>query len=196
VPLVDIPLFPLSAVLFPGAAMQLRIFEPRYLDMVGECSRKGCGFGVCLILEGRETGAPATPAAIGTLAGITDFCSLPQGLLGITVTGSSRFQVTSSRVRNDGLVRGTVRLWPDEPKVEMPVEFGLLALVLERLVEQLHGPWQEAARDCYDDASWVGFRLAELLPLPLRERQHLLELTDPLERLGELRDLMPRFQKE
>ena len=60
--LIDIPLFPLSAVLFPGGLLNLRIFEQRYLDLVRDCSRNGSGFGVCLILEGREVGEPALPA--------------------------------------------------------------------------------------------------------------------------------------
>jgi len=54
-----LPLFPLQAVLLPGASIKLRVFERRYLDMVRECGRNGSGFGVCLILEGAETGAPA-----------------------------------------------------------------------------------------------------------------------------------------
>lgn len=193
--LEDLPLFPLSSVLFPGATLGLRIFEQRYLAMIRDCSRRGRAFGVCLILKGNEVGSPATPVAIGTLAHITDFNALPDGLLGITVTGGQRFQVVATRVRDDGLVIGRARLWPDEATPVVPPEFGLLPTILERLIEQLEGPWQNAPRACYDDASWVGFRLAELLPLPSHERQRLLELVDPLDRLAELRDLMPRFQK-
>jgi Lon protease-like protein len=97
--------------------LDLRIFERRYLDMVGECGRKGSGFGVCLILQGREAGEPALPAAVGTVAQITDFYTLPDGLLGIAAEGGARFQVTSTRVRDNGLVHGEVRFWPDEPRV-------------------------------------------------------------------------------
>lgn len=192
----DIPLFPLSTVLYPGATLGLRIFEPRYLRMVSECARDDSPFGVCLILDGLEVGAPATPVAIGTLARITDFNALSDGLLGITASGGQRFQVTATRVRDDGLLRGSVRVWPDEPSIPVPAEFGLLQVILQRLIEQMDGPWQKADQRCHDDASWVSFRLAELLPLPPHERQHLLELTDPVERLAELRDLMPRFQRE
>lgn len=191
---IEIPLFPLSTVLFPGAELPLRIFEQRYLSMLRECSAEDSGFGVCLMLEGHEAGAPALPAAVGTVARMCDFYTLPDGLLGITVTGTERFQVVSSRIRDDGLIRGRVRLWEAEPELPLPAEFGLLATILERLVEQLDGPWKDADQSCYDDATWVGFRLAELLPLPLPERQHLLELTDPMARLADLRDLLPRFQ--
>lgn len=193
--IADLPLFPLSDVLFPGSPLQLRIFEPRYLDMVRECARDGRGFGVCLILEGHEVGAPAVSAAVGTLARITDFFTTGEGLLGIGAEGGERFRVMQAHVRDNGLVRGDLECWPDEPVLEVPPEFGLLPAILERLVEQMQPVWRNAARTQYDDASWVGFRLAELLPLAGTERQQLLEITEPLERLAELRDILPRFQR-
>jgi uncharacterized protein len=195
VALVDIPLFPLSAVLFPGGPLSLRIFERRYLDLVRDCSRTSSGFGVCLILDGCETGDPAVPAAVGTLARITDFCTLPEGLLGISASGGERFQVATTRVRDNGLVHGEVRFWPDEPQVRVPPEHALLATILERLLQQVGGAFARADRACLDDASWVGFRLAELLPLAQPEKQQLLQLTDPVQRLGQLAHWLPRFQR-
>ncbi|MBA8882228.1 LON peptidase substrate-binding domain-containing protein [Dokdonella fugitiva] len=194
-PLVDIPLFPLSAVLFPGGPLNLRIFERRYLDLVRDCARDGAGFGVCLILAGREAGDPAVPAAIGTLARITDFCTLPDGLLGISAEGGERFQVATTRVRDNGLVHGEVRFWPDEPGVEVPPEHSLLATILERLLDQVGGAAAKVDRARYDDASWVGFRLAEMLPLAQPEKQLLLQITDPVQRLAQLQHYMPRFQR-
>ena len=96
---VEIPLFPLSTVLFPGGPLQLRIFEPRYLAMVRECARANSAFGVCLILRGREAGVPAQPEAVGTLARISDFYTLPDGLLGIGAEGGQRFRVLRARAR-------------------------------------------------------------------------------------------------
>lgn len=194
-PLIELPLFPLETVLFPGGYLPLRIFEPRYLDMVRECARNGSGFGVCLILQGHESGAPATPTAVGTVARITDFHNREDGLLGIVAEGGARFRVVRSRVRHDGLLRGEVVVWPDEPVQPVPVEFALLQSILERLIETMAPQWRDVPRTAYDDASWLGFRLAELLPLTTDEQQSLLELTDPLLRLGELRDILPRFQK-
>jgi uncharacterized protein len=194
-PLIEMPLFPLASVLFPGGKLQLRIFEPRYLDLVRECSRHGSGFGVCLILEGQEVGEPAIPAAIGTIARICDFHRGEDGLLGIVAEGGSRFRVMRSRVRSDGLLRGDVEVWPAEPEEVVPVEFALLQSILERLIETMAPQWRLAPRSAYDDASWLGFRLAELLPLDVSEQQHLLELNDPVQRLTELRDILPRFQK-
>jgi Lon protease-like protein len=192
---IDVPLFPLRSVLFPGGRLYLRIFEPRYLDLVRECSRNDRAFGVCLILAGRETGAPAVPAAIGTLAHISDFDRDEDGLLGIVAEGGARFRVTRTRIRADGLLRGDTRLWPGELEVEVPVEFALLQSILERLIETMAPHLRHVPRGNYGDASWLGFRLAELLPLDAGEQQRMLELTDPLQRLAELRDIVPRFQK-
>ena len=193
--LTDLPLFPLSAVLFPGGPLALRIFEQRYLDLVRDCARRSCGFGVCLILQGREAGEPAVPAAVGTVARITDFYTLPDGLLGISAEGGERFQVTTTRVRDNGLVHGEVRFWPEEPRIPVPPEHGLLATILERLIEKAGGPFAKAERSCYDDASWVGFRLAEMLPIEQPDRQRLLQVTDPVERLSCLTHYVPRFQR-
>jgi Lon protease-like protein len=194
-PLIEMPLFPLATGLFPGGQLQLRIFEPRYLDLVRECTRYDTGFGVCLILDGREAGMPAVPTAIGTIARISDFHRDEDGLLGIVAEGGSRFRVERSRVRADGLLRGEVEIWPTEPEQPVPVEFALLQSILERLIETMAPHWRHAPRSAYDDASWLGFRLAELLPLDPGEQQRMLELTDPLLRLAELRDILPRFQK-
>ena len=192
----DIPLFPLSNVLLPGGELQLRIFEPRYLDLVRECTRGGTPFGVCLIADGREVGLPATAAAVGTLADIIDFTTRGDGLLGITARGGGRFRVTRTRVRADGQVRGDITHWPEEPAIEVPVELALLPTILERLIDQMAPHYRNAPRELYDNASWVGFRLAELLPLAPDEAQHMLELTDPERRLAELRDILPRFQRD
>ncbi|HXD84677.1 MAG TPA: LON peptidase substrate-binding domain-containing protein [Rudaea sp.] len=191
----DIPLFPLNTVLFPGGTLELRIFEQRYLDLVRDCARSGGGFGVCLILQGREAGEAAVPAAVGTLARVVDFYTLNDGLLGIRADGGARFRVAHTRVRDNGLIHGEAHFWPDEPRVELPTEFALLATILERLLERIGGNRAKVERAQFDDASWVGFRLGEALPLENRERQHLLQMTDPLERLQQLMHYLPRFQK-
>ncbi len=191
----ELPLFPLSTVLYPRGQLQLRVFEPRYLDMVRECSRRGSGFGVCLILQGREVGEPAVPAAVGTAARIIDFSHGDDGLLGIIAEGMERFRVTRTRVRSDGLVSGQVEHWPAEPTQAVPVEFALLQTILGRLLEHMAPHWRHATTADYDDASWLGFRLAELLPLEREEQQRMLELSDPLRRLAELQAILPRFQK-
>lgn len=190
-----LPLFPLSSVLFPEGFLSLRIFERRYLDLVRDCARDAAGFGVCLIVGGREAGEAAVPAAIGTLARITDFHTSPDGLLGIHASGHERFRVLATRVRDNGLIHGDVEFLPAENMVEVPPDYGLLATILERLHEQVGGEYARVDRKRYDDASWVGFRLAEALPLEVHERQQLLQITDPLARLGQLMHYLPRFQR-
>lgn len=195
-PPVSLPLFPLNAVLVPGAQLQLRIFEPRYLDLVRQCGREESGFGVCAILEGNEAGAPAIPAALGTEARIVDFTTLPDGLLGITVQGGRRFHVERTRVRDNGLIVADV-MWLEEPtSIPLAIEYDLLAALLRRLIEHVGGVHARAEAVAYEDTSWISWRLAELLPIALADRQVLLEESDPEARLQHLLELIPRLQPE
>ena len=190
----DLPLFPLSSVLFPEGAISLRIFERGYLDMIRDCARNDSGFGVCLILDGGEVGQPATPAAIGTLARIVDFHTGSDGLLGILARGDRRFHVQQTRVRDNGLIHAQVEWIEDAEMQPVPAECGLLATILERFHEQAGGEYALIERARYDDAAWVAYRLAEALPLEQAERQLLLQMSDPIERLTQLMHYLPRFQ--
>src|SRR4051794_30528695 len=171
----SLPLFPLHTVLLPGASLGLRVFERRYLDMVGDCGRNGRGFGVCLILEGDEAGAPATSAAFGTEAVIEDFDTGADGLLNLQVRGARRFRVTRTRVRDNGLVMGDVE-WRDAD-IDDPLrpEHALLATVLQHFLEKAGGEHSKASNACFDDAAWVGWRLAEFLPLDDAQRLTVLQ---------------------
>jgi hypothetical protein len=192
--MAGLPLFPLGNVLFPGGTIRLRIFERRYLDMVADCMRAGSGFGVCLIARGNEVGTPATPAAIGTLATIEDFATLPDGLLGIVARGSRRFRLTQAVVQPGGLLLGDVDWLDDDPAVPLPPEHGLLATLVERLGAQMDPSVARAPQSNYDDAAWVAWRLGELLPIEPTERLQLLVTEAPLARLALLADWIPRFQ--
>ncbi|TQU80890.1 ATP-dependent protease, partial [Xanthomonas perforans] len=160
-----LPLFPLHSVLLPGAAMGLRVFERRYLDLVRECGRNGTSFGVCLILEGNEVGVPATPAAFGTEVRIEDFDVGADGVLVLRLRGTRRFHVQRSRIRDNGLVVGDVAWREPDPDDELRPEHGLLSTVLERMLEQVGGEFASVGPGLMDQAAWVGWRLAELLPL-------------------------------
>ena len=72
-PGIEIPIFPLNTVLFPGGRLPLRIFEVRYVDMTKACIRDDAVFGVCQIRDGHETGTPAKPADIGCTARIVEW---------------------------------------------------------------------------------------------------------------------------
>src|SRR5512138_2517651 len=178
----SIPLFPLHTVLFPGGPLRLRIFEPRYLDMVSRCMREDSGFGVALIVAGREAGGAAQTVPVGTLARIVDFEQLDNGLLGITARGERRFRIVHAHQESDGLNVAQVEWLDAEPRAEVLPQHAVLAELLRRALEQI-GPAYGAVTPAYDDATWVGMRLAEILPLAPVEQQQLLELSDGLERL-------------
>jgi uncharacterized protein len=183
-------LFPLKTVLVPGAALAIRVFEPRYLDLVRDCGRSGDGFGVCLILQGAETGAAASTAAFGTEARIEDFGTGDDGLLTLHVRGCRRFHVQHTRVRDNGLIVATVNWCEPDPDDELRPEHAVLGMVLQHIVEQIGGEHAKAARARFDDAAWVGWRLAELLPLADSQRQALLQEDDPHARLDRLLELV------
>jgi len=185
---VQVPLFPLNTVLFPGGPLPLRIFEPRYLDMVSYCMRHESPFGVLLIRDGHETGAASTHR-IGTLARITDWYQGSDGLLGITAIGEQRFRLISSVRQDDGLNIGEIELLGSEPSLPLPEEYQEIATILAGVLEDL-GRLYESLDRRFDDAGWVTSRFVEILPIELEEKQRCLEQSDPLERLRIVRELL------
>ncbi len=189
--MTQIPLFPLNLVLFPDGPLPLRIFETRYYDMVRRCMREGSGFGVVLIREGPESGTGATELyEVGTAADITDFHQLADGLLGLSCVGRQRFRIVARSRQADGLNLGEVNWIEAEPAVPVPPRHARLAALLRNVLPQL-GEVYTTIEMRLDDAAWVGHRLAEILPLPLADKQSYLELDDPLERLDRLALLAP-----
>jgi Lon protease-like protein len=187
-----LPLFPLNLVLFPDGPLPLRIFETRYYDMVRRCMREGSGFGVVLIREGPESGTGETDVyEVGTAADITDFHQLADGLLGLSCIGRRRFRIVARSRQADGLNLSEVNWIEAEPTVPVPPRHVRLAALLRNVLPQL-GEVYAGIEMRLDDAAWVGHRLAEILPLPLAEKQTYLELDDPLERLDRLALLAPR----
>ncbi len=184
-----IALFPLNIVLFPGGSLPLRIFETRYVDMIGRCMREGAGFGVVLIREGREVG-PAETFDVGTLADIVDFHQLSDGLLGLSCIGRQRFRIRSRCTQADGLNLAEVDRLQPESTVPVPARHSRLAELLQNVLPQL-GEVYEGIEMRPDDAAWVGYRLAEILPIPLADKQSILELDDPIQRLDVLSPLAP-----
>lgn len=191
---VEIPLFPLNTVLFPDGVLPLKIFEPRYLDMVGRCLREGRGFGVVTIREGGETGMLASIHQIGTMARIDDWFQLEDGLLGIKAVGESRILVESVRRQSDGLNLGCVQFVEAEVELSVPDRFRSLVLLLENVLSEMQGQFGETEPN-FEDASWVGYRLAEVLPLSLEQRQLCLEVSDPIQRLEIIAPLLESLRE-
>ena len=183
------PVFALNTVLYPDGPLPLRIFEPRYVDMVSDRMRRDAPFIVALIRDGREVCGGATIHSIGTLARIVDWNRRDDGLLGITALGGRRVRVLDTETRPDRLCVATARMLAEEPASAVPEEHGGLVVLLRRLLERT-GSLYRHATPRFDDASWVGYRLSELLPMPLPRKQGLLELEDPLLRLGRLAEIV------
>ena len=194
--MTSLPLFPLNSVLLPGGWLDLRIFETRYLDLVRDCTRNARGFGVLLIREGNEVGAPAPTHDHGCEARIIDFSTLPDGLLGIRVEGVRHFRVINSHIERNGLRVADVAFAPAPQPGHVPSEYSVLATILERLAEHGDAQLSAAAKARFDDADWVSWRIVERLPMEWSEKQQALEIDDPLQRLQWVIEQLPRFQSD
>ncbi len=178
-----IPLFPLNVVLLPGGRLPLRIFESRYIDMVRECLRQDTGFGVVWRMD-TEPGAGGGHAAVGTEARIRDFTTLEDGLLGIECAGCRRFRVRATRARDNGLLIAEVSWFGEEAATSVSPRHGALQSLMRQVMQNRE--LAERIDVDLDDATSLGFALANLLPLDLPRSQQLLEMMDPAERLDAL----------
>ena len=199
--LTSLPLFPLGTVLFPGGLLPLRVFEVRYLDMIGKCYKAGAPFGVVSLIQGTEVRVPGGTEAfstVGTLATISALDAPQPGLMVIRAQGEQRFRITSSDQLKHGLWVANVERMAVDMAVAVPDDLKSTAQALERLilslqqklqgVEQMpvHGPLQ------LNDCGWVANRWCELLPLPVQLKQRLMELDNPLVRLELVGDILAR----
>ncbi|XOV83392.1 MAG: LON peptidase substrate-binding domain-containing protein [bacterium] len=195
---VEIPLFPLRSVLFPGGVLPLRIFEPRYVDMVSRCMREGIGFGVVLIRHGTEArlaGDAEQPDIfhIGTEAEIVDFNQADNGLLGIVTRGRRKFMVLESHETADHLLMARVEFLAEEAPGELLPEHDALVGVLKELIQ--HPLVQKLNIEVdFTQARSVSLRLAELLPIEPEIKQAMLQMRWPKERLAELSRIVGKFQ--
>ncbi|MDR7271513.1 Lon protease-like protein [Pelomonas saccharophila] len=191
----ETPLFPLRSVLFPDGHLPLRIFEPRYLDMVQRCHAQGLPFGVVTLSQGdevrRREGEGFKAEAfhdVGALARITHFERDQPGLIQIRTLGAQRFRVRERRCLSHGLWVGQLELLGDDATVAVPEDLSLCACQLQELLAGWTAKGQ--AQDLpiqppyrWEDAGWLANRWAELLPMPLPERQRLMAMDNPLLRL-------------
>lgn len=179
---IEIPLFPLKSVLFPGGTLALRVFEQRYLDMSADCMKRQLPFGVCLIASGQEVGEPAQPHPVGTLAQVASWDMEELGILQLGVRGGRRFRILDTQAAADGLLRAEVELLPEGPPVAVPPAQRALLPILEKVAADI-GPDKMPLPHDWNDAAWVGYRLSEVMPVQLLAKQKLLELDDAVARL-------------
>jgi Lon protease-like protein len=188
-----IPLFPLHTVLFPGGVLPLKIFEQRYVDMAKRCLADDAPFGVCLITRGDEVSGAGREEAqfanVGKLARNVRW-DMPQlGILHVMTSGATRFIVESHAIEPSGLVVGDVRTLAAEPAVALQPSHAPLVRLLELIASRV-GPGNFPDDGAWDDASWVGYRLADFLPLPLPIKQSMLEINDAGVRLSVLQKFL------
>ena len=188
-----VPIFPLRAILFPGSKLPLRIFEPRYLDMVSHCMRSNIEFGIVLSRKVPQPGMLETYAT-GTLATIIDWNQGDDGLLGITTLGTNKFELLSMTKQEDGLNIGDIRIVEKEEDFKAPSNFDNMINLLEAILEDVD-LYHERDK-FFESASWVSFRFAEILPLKIEDKQKCLEFDDPILRLNFLEPLIKLIREK
>ncbi len=208
--LFSLPLFPLGTVLYPGGLLPLRVFEVRYLDMIGKCHKTGAPFGVVSLIQGSEVRkagggqaggdgfASEEFNAVGTLATITEF-SVPQpGLMMIRCEGAQRFEISDRQKLKHGLWIADVTRRDDDQAVKIPEDLQGTANALGKVIQSLQersvadGQMPIVKPYLLEDCGWVANRWCELLPLPLELKQRLMELDNPLVRLELVSDILER----
>ncbi len=194
---IEIALFPLKTVLYPGGRLPLRVFEPRYVDLVTSCLKQSVGFGVVLIRSGSDSRVADQRQPdiynIGTYAEIIDFNQLKDGLLGIIARGKHKFRILRKYEMDDYLLMAEAEFLPAEAREPLDASHMDMVGTLKELVK--HPMVQKLRKQMhldidYNDASSVSLRLSELLPLDPDAKQTLLQLNQPKERLAELARLL------
>lgn len=198
----DIALFPLRVVLFPGSKLDLQIFERRYVDLVSHCMRNDEGFGVCLLREGEEVIREASKQTIhrtGTYGKIVDWDQLENGLLGITVEGQTKFRIHDCWQADTGVLEANVEFSNadtlQQDAVPLSEEFAALVDLLQNL-ESHPMVEQKNIQVDYDNLWELGWRLGELIPVDMEQRQDLLELDDPWDRIRAIEQLVSDIANE
>ena len=194
----EIPLFPLGTVLFPDGVIALKIFEARYLDMIKQCLREKTEFGVLSVIKNSdlsEEDVSLSFSNIGTLAQIEDFDPIQPALYMTKSFGTQRFKLISSKQEVNGLWIGQVELLANDPLTPIPQEHQKVVKLLDEIISVIKSenllddaPFKKPYK--VDDCGWVSNRLAELLPLSLAQKNHLLAQTNPRIRLDLITEII------
>lgn len=189
-----IPLFTLNTVLFPDGILPLKVFEPRYLDMVRDCMKERIPFGVVLIRAGQEIGIAADPETVGCLAHIIDWDAQQLGVLLLRTQGGRRFRIIETRIRPNKLLEARIDLMPADESLRIMERHAACARTLGLIIEDINMRGRDELGEDFEspfpdrlkleDAGWVANRWSEILPIPLKARQRLLELQDVPARLA------------
>ena len=179
----NIPIFPLSSIIFPGGYMPLRIFETRYIDMVKNCIKDNTGFGISLTKENKNEYYD-----VGTYSKIADWKQMDDGLLGITVRGKFRYKIVKSEIQSDNLITADIESIKEPDFKVIPEELMPYSDFLKNILEQYPKFYHEDGVKYFTESGWVGSRLAEILPISIKEKQVILETEDYMVRLYRIKD--------
>ena len=188
----DLPIFPLRTILFPDSKLPLRIFEPRYIDMVSRSMREDSEFGIILSRESTDPKMFETYDT-GTLAKIIDWDQGGDGLLGITTIGTQKFRLKELNKQEDGLNIGSIERIEKEGDYKPLKEFTHLVELLQAILDDVNIYEDDEKR--FDSASWISYRFAEILPLRVEDKQKCLEIDDPIIRLNFLEPLIKMIRE-
>ena len=188
----DLPIFPLRTILFPDSKLPLRIFEPRYIDMVSRSMRENSEFGIILSRENTDPKMFETYDT-GTLARIIDWDQGGDGLLGITTLGTQKFRLKQLNKEEDGLNIGSIERIEKEGDYKPLKEFTHLVELLQAILDDVNIYDDDEKR--FDSASWISYRFAEILPLRIEDKQKCLEIDDPIIRLNFLEPLIKMIRE-
>ena len=188
----DLPIFPLRTILFPDSKLPLRIFEPRYIDMVSRSMREDSEFGVILSRESTDPKMFETYDT-GTLAKIIDWDQGADGLLGITTIGTQKFRLKDLSKQEDGLNIGTIERIEREGDYKPTKEFRHLVELLQAILDDVNIYGDDEKN--FESAAWISYRFAEILPLRIEDKQKCLEIDDPIIRLNFLEPLIKMIRE-
>lgn len=195
-------LFPLNAVLFPGAVLNLHVFEPRYKQMIGECLETGEGFGVVLIRDGKETGDPTVePHQVGSIAEIVEVTQLPFERFYVATIGRQRFRIKKIVSRDPYLTVEAEMLGDaeadDDDLADLQDRARVLFLDYLELLSQFTS--EPPNVDLPSDPAGTSYIIADTLQVADTLKQRLLEINSTKQRLttevGFLKRLLPQMKK-
>jgi hypothetical protein len=169
--MIELPLFPLKTVLLPGNTLTLKVFEPRYLDMIARCMREDSTFGIVLIYKGEETFSDTDIHSIGTTAKISDWQNRADGLLGVTALGLERFEIISTHIQDDGLTVGKINILSETEAADIPEHF----LYMQELLNHISAQEGKLTNQNLSFSEMM-YQLIYLLPLDTNLKQRLLEI--------------------
>ncbi len=190
-----VPLFPLETVLYPDGLLPLRIFEPRYLDMVSESLRDNTPFGIVPIKYGSEVGSTPHFFRVGTIASIASWDQGEDGLLHIEVLGSRLFRVINHNIRVNRLLIGDIDYLEEQIDAAIPQQFDYLRSLLNDIFDNNLGQTPHDSRQM-DSALWVAHRLAEVLPLDISHKVDILNAADGADKLSLIDTYLREIEKD